>query len=311
VAVPLAAGDTSNTKITLVEDSDDIGSIYAVWTDPAGTDWLLSNTDPDYGAFTTNGIAGWGGVPIEIITDPLARGGEQVRTIRTQPRRLTWPLHIYADTHTQFITRYRALLRAFTMTTHRAAPGVLTVWRPDGTGRQIEAYYEDGFGGETGQNWLSASPVLTLFCPDGYWRAINPTTVYRSFATGTSFLVPFPTVSSSQVLGRSSVDNPGEVAAWPTWVITGPATKLVATNRSTADAFTLTYTLTAGQAITITTNRPTVRGPAGQNLTSALDWPGAVLWALQPGSNDVEFTVEGAGPGTAITLSYFARFEGA
>lgn len=293
--------------------AEDVGTIDASWTDPDGQGWQLSNTDDDLGWFTTDGIAGWGAVPIEIVTDPLARGGEEVRFIRAQPRRITWPLHIHGDTHLQFLTRYRNLLRAFTLTTHRRRPGVLRVARPDGVdeAREIECFYEGGFGGEAGENWLYANPVLTLMCPDGYWRAVQPIVHRYGNAVGRPFLNPYPQLSSSRVLGDLTITNPGEVDAWPTWELTGPATRFTATNLGAGGGFVLTYPLAAGQTITITTNRPTVRGPNGENLVGALSWPRALLWPLRPGPNPVSLQVAGATAGTQVVLTFRPRFEGA
>ena len=67
--------------------SQDVGSLEATWTDPDGNVWQLTNPGDEIGWFTTAGLAGWGATPIEIITDPLARGGEEVRFIRAHPRR--------------------------------------------------------------------------------------------------------------------------------------------------------------------------------------------------------------------------------
>jgi hypothetical protein len=234
-----------------------------------------------------------------------------VRFVRAQPARITWPLHVWGETHLEFLSRYRALKRAFTMTVHRKSPGTLRVLRSDGSGRQIEAYYEDGFGGEPRENWLFANPTLTLYCPDGYWRDITATTVTRSHAPGEPFLDPYPTVTSSLVFGETEIDNTGDVVAWPIWTITGPATEVEATNVSTGDSFTLTHTLAAGETITITTQRPTVRDDADTNLVSALNWPSAVLWGLLPGVNDVEFVVGGSAVGTSIELLFYPRHEGA
>ena len=116
----------------------DVGNIHATWTDPTGVEWPLTHTAPERGYFTTFGIAGWAATTYEITTDPMARGGESVRHIRAQPARLTWPLHVWGDTHQEFLQRYRDLRRAIMMTVHRNAPGVLTVSRPDGSGRTIE-----------------------------------------------------------------------------------------------------------------------------------------------------------------------------
>ncbi|WP_374224575.1 hypothetical protein [Micromonospora sp. C51] len=202
-------------------------------------------------------------------------------------------------------------MRAIVATKYRGA-GLLTVYRDDASARCIECYYEDGFGGEPGENLRFANPALTLFCPDGFWRDVEPRHVRREYlAASTPYLDPYPTVTTSRVLGDSTVTNPGDVSAWPSWTLTGPATELTATNATTGEAFTLTYTLTAGQqaTITITPDRALVRGPAGQNLIGSLNWPGATLWALQPGLNEVNFSVSGSAAGTAIELSFYPRYE--
>lgn len=290
---------------------EDVGTMLATWTDPAGTVWNLTDISPDLGWFTTQGPGGWGATPIELVTDPIARGGEQLRYIRVHPRTITWPLHVWGDTHQEFVERYRQLLRAFTSTTHRQAPGILTIARPNGKKRQIYAYYKEGFEGEPGENWLFANPVLNLWCPDGYWTDTEDTQISRSQPIASNFFSPFITVGSSRVLGDTQIDNPGEVEAWPRWVVTGPMTKLTATNITSGQRFALTYPLTAGQQITITTQRPMVRGPGDVNLTGYLDWPAAVLWPLLPGTNQVNFSVDGAETATRIDMGFRARYEGA
>jgi hypothetical protein len=135
--------------------------------------------------------------------------------------------------------------------------------------------------------------------------------VTHSYIPGVDFFNPFPMVSDSLALGESAINNPGDVAAWPEWTITGPMSTLAATNVTTGYEFELAYALGAGEQITITTYRPTVRGPAGQNLVSALNWPNAYLWALAPGDNDVIFNVTGGLAGTSVTLAFHARYEGA
>jgi len=294
-----------------------MAGMTATWTDPTGAVWPLTDTDPNVGMFTPGGPAGWMGIKYEIVTDPLPRGGESLRFIRAQAGRLTWPLHINGDNASgevssiRFQDRWRAIRRAFTMTLHRSTPGVLRVTWADGTVREIDCYYEEGFGGAGGENHIYANPVLTLYCPDGYWRDPVQIVESRSFQVGASFLAPFPTVSQGQVLGSSTIDNPGDVDAWPTWTITGPADVVTATNLTTGHSFMVSKSISAGQLIIITTDRPTVRGPLAENLISTLNLPDAYLWPLQPGLNSVDFAVAGAGTGTAIQLAFNARYEGA
>lgn len=289
----------------------DVGTMAATWTDPEGTEWALTDTSPELGWFTTSGPAGWAATQYEIVTDPLPRGGEDVRFVRAKPARIIWPLHIYGDTYLQFRERYRQIKRAFTMTLHRRQAGILRVARQDGTeAREIDAFYEEGFSGEAGENWLFANPALTLFCPDGYWRDVDPVTTVHSYVPGVDYLAPFPQVSESLTLGETALNNPGDVDAWPTWTITGPISAVAATNITTGYEFALTYGLAAGEQITITTKQPMVRGPAGQNLASSLNWPTAYLWPLAPGDNDVVFNVSGGDVGTSVELTFHPRYEG-
>lgn len=277
------------------------------WIAPDGEEFMLDSLS--LGWTTPRGRAGLGAAPIELVTDPHPRGGVRVRHIQPQSRQITWPLFMEGRSHLELVATYRRLARAFT-STRRLGPGRLRVMRPDGTAREIEAYYEGGFDGEPGRGFLDDTVVLSLFCEDPFWRASEPVSLPYSYSSGAaSYLNPYLTVSPSSVLGATTAVNEGDAEAWPEWQITGPATALTATNNTTGEAFTLTATLTAGQTATITTDPPTVRGPAGENWTGNLSWPGAVLWGLQPGVNDVSFSVSGAAAGSSITLSYTPRYE--
>jgi Phage tail protein len=289
----------------------DVGTITATWTDPTGTVWELSNTSDDVGWFTPPGPGGWNATSYEIVTDPLARGGESVRFIRQKPAQIVWPLYVYGDTHLEYVARHRQIRKAFTSTMHRRAPGLLRVARPDGTAREIDAYYDSGLEGEAGEGWLFSKDAVTLYAPDGYWRDATPIDITHSYQVGANFLAPYPMVSDGLGLGETTINNPGDVTAWPTFTITGPMTAMSATNITTGYTWTLTYALLANEQITVTTWQPAVRGPAGQNLVNALNWPDAYLWWLEPDDNDVILNVSGASAGTTIQMEFYARYEGA
>lgn len=279
------------------------------WIAPDGQEWPLDS--PRLGWFTPRGRAGLGAAPVEQVADPYPRGGSRVRHIQPQARVITWPLFVEGVSHLQFVERWRALVRAFT-STRRLGPGRLRVMRPDGTAREIEAFYQAGFDGEPGWGHTFDQVVLSLYCEDPYWRAAEAVSLPYGTDAAVSYLDPHLTVSPSSVLGVATATNPGDVEAWPEWTIVGPASAVTATNNTTGESFTLTpigSALTADQTVTITTDPPSVRGPAGQVWTGALNWPGAVLWGLQPGLNDVTFAVSGATSGTSITLSYVPRYE--
>ncbi|MEV1157737.1 hypothetical protein AB0J27_20295 [Micromonospora chokoriensis] len=284
----------------------DLRRPQAVYIAPDGSEWPLST--PERGWSTIDDVSGLGATPVDLVTDPHPRGGARVRHIQPQARSITWPLLVWGESHLQFLDRWRALARAFAMT-RRRGPGRLRILRPDGSAREIAVYYEAGFDGEPGRGWTDDVAAISLFAEDPYWATRDPVTQRYTIAAPRTFLSPYPSLSSGRVLGQAVVDNAGDVEAWPEWTITGPATGITATNTTTGQAFTLTYTLTAGQTVTITTDPPTVRGPAGQNISGALSWPGAVLWHLDPGRNDVNFAVSGATGGASVELRYRPRFE--
>ena len=189
--------------------------------------------------------------------------------------------------------------------------------RSDGTVRRIAVYYSDGWDGRgqtaTGITWDSA--VVTLWCEDPYWVDAETVTVHREQGTGEDFLEPYPSVSSSQVLGETVVNNPGDVVVWPTWTITGPASLVTFTHEGTGESFVLDPgevghgNLLSGEQVTVRTDPAQVRFENGDNWVGALNWPDAVLWGLDPGDNPVTFQLDGAAGGSAVDLSFNPRYE--
>src|SRR5690606_9590456 len=128
-----------------------------------------------------------------------------------------------------------------------------------------------------------------------------PVTTQRSHSSGVDFFDPFPSVSSSQVLGATTLYNPGSVEAWPVWTITGPASLVTITHADTGEEFVLD-TVEEGiehgvrlevETVTVTSDPPRVRSEDGSVWTAVLYWSGAVLWALRPALNNVAFQLDG------------------
>lgn len=393
----------------------EIGQISATYYDPAGGQWPL--TTPSLGWHTlADGVSGLGAAPIALTTDDYPRGGSKVRHVQPVSRTIVWPLHVSGATHLEFVQRWRALARAFART-FRDGPGILEIARPDGTRRRINVHYQEGFDGQGNRNASSNifdTAVLTLFCEDPYWYDPVAESVHREYGTSSAFLNPFPTVSSGQVLGATTVDNEGDVIVWPTWTITGPASLVTFTRTDTGDEFVIdpadvSGSLLATEKVTVSTDPPRVRkytaevqtidlgaatagtititfdgqttgsiaynadaataqaalealsgidpgdvtvsgGPlpgtitlsfAGQylgtdvpevtvtptgltggtvtvstttqgstdNWIGAVNFPGAVLWGLDPGDNPVTFQLDGSSAGSAVDLTFNPRYE--
>ncbi|WP_121711738.1 phage tail domain-containing protein [Streptomyces sp. E5N91] len=293
----------------------EIGFASITYVDPTGKRWPM--TDLTAAWYTlAEGVSGLGAAPYELTSDPHPRGGSRLRHVQPQSRSIVWPVLVKGADHMEFTANWRQLARAFTRTL-REGPGWLEVARPDGSGRRIAVYYRQGWDGQgrtaTGITWDSA--VLTLWCEDPYWLDVQAQTVHRETGTGVDYLAPYPSVSSSQVLGATTVMNGGDVDVWPEWHITGPATSISFTREDTGQAFTLDMEVTshgallAGETVTISTDPPRARSGTGENLVAGLNWPEAVLWSVPPGETPVVFQLSGAEAGSAVDLTYYPRYE--
>jgi hypothetical protein len=317
VVTPPDTGGGGSTPVPLPE----IGFATATYTDPTGKVWPLN--DEAAGWFTlADGVSGLGATPYELTTDAHPRGGARLRYASAQPRAIVWPLYVYGETHVEFIGRWRALATAFTRTLRegpdgKRTPGWLEIARPDGTRRRIAVYYREGFEGRgsKGSGIVSDAAAISLWCEDPYWVDPVEVAVHRETGSLSSFFTPYPTISSSQVLGATEVTNPGDVIVWPKWTVAGPASLITFTHEGSGESFSVDPTavghgnLLAGQQVTISTDPPTVRYQDGSNWVGALDWPSAVLWGLAPGKNPVTFQLNGSGPGSAVDLRFNPRYE--
>ncbi|WP_234020709.1 phage tail family protein [Streptomyces sp. Tu 6176] len=272
-------------------------------------------------------MSGLGAAGYTLTTDPQPRGGARLRHAQPQPRTIVWPLYVYGhNDHMLFTQRWRELATAFTRTLRvgpdgRRTPGTLTIARPDGTSRSVRVFYREGFDGQgkRGSGLVSDAVALVLWCEDPYWQDTQPVTVHREQGVGRDYLAPYPSVSSSQVLGATTLAVPGDAVVWPEWRITGPASEITFTHDDTGEAFTLDPSktghgnLAAGEQVTVRTDPAQIRlqdGTAdGVNWMSALNWPEGVLWGLAPGQNAVRFELTGSGPGSAVDLTFYPRYE--
>ncbi|WP_236241169.1 phage tail family protein [Streptomyces sp. CC228A] len=247
----------------------EIGYASITYIDPAGTRWPMTDLTADWYTLA-EGVSGLGAAPYSLTSDPHPRGGARLRHVQAEPRTIVWPVLVKGATHSEFTVNWRALGRAFTRTLQATGgvrvPGTLEVARPDGSRRTIACYYQSGWDGRgqtaTGITWDSA--VVTLWCEDPYWVDARTVRVHRESGSGEDYLQPYPSVSSSQVLGATTVKNPGDILVWPEWTITGPASLITFTRSDTGDEFVLDPSLVSGsllatEQVVVTTDPPRVR----------------------------------------------------
>lgn len=289
---------------------------YVEWVDPTGKAWPLTN--PALGYFLADGVAGIGSVPISMAVDSHPRGGSTIRSLRSEPRIVTIPIAVAADTPTQYQQIDDDLEDAFSRTTEEG-PGILRIIRPNGVERRILGTYQSGWDNGGGDDWINGLFPVQLYCPNGYFFDPTPVMIEQVYAgvSPTPYLGPgYPRVSAARAIGTNSLTNPGRVPAWPDWTITGPFSSFTAAildddGNPTNQTFTLApaVPVASGESRVITSDPPTVKDGAGNDCLADLAIPGSILWALPRGNSTVSIGAAGQGVGTTVTMNFNARYK--
>lgn len=279
------------------------------FTDPAGRVTLF--TDWPSGWVLQPGPKGLDMPAYAMSTDESPGiDGYAVRQVRAQGKEIVLPIAFWQDdSRAAYLARRRAFIKALNP---KRGPGILTVTQPDGEARTIEAYYTGGMEGDesldaSGMRWCLSA--LSFACPSPYWLGAAVEHEWRTAETGTFFPILPLAVRDSQVLGAVTVDNDGDDTAHPVWTIDGPATSIELSNETTGESLLLTHTITNADTIVIDTRerRQTALLNGSTNLWPDLD-DTSVLWALDPGENDLTLTVLGSDGDTRVRLSYQPRY---
>lgn len=268
------------------------------WIDPDGDQLELTDL---------KGITGRGLPPVDFqdLVVPL-QPGSAFRSVRDQRRDLVIP--VLCDGSSKI--DYREQLRTIARRLHPSSTsGVLQVATIDGTTRELDAWYVDGFQWiEEHPDWMT--PSLLFRAVDPYWRDVDWAQTDYVTGTAATFFPFFPlSLSSSEVFAADSVDNGGDVESWPMWMVTGPGSGLVLRNLTTGELLALTATLGAGESVTIDTTPgvKTVTKNDGTNLFSGLSSDSS-LWSLAPGSNSIQIELTSATSASVVSLRWRRRW---
>lgn len=278
------------------------------WVDAGGVLSPLSG-QPDIEVLW--GVEGRFMPPVRFISDGIPfEDGESLRSVTFEPRDVLLPIRIHSSSEIELRSRLRALVAAFNP---KAGNGQLRVTGPDGATRLLTCRYSGGLElseseGQAGVNWQRFVAALRAFDPYWYDAATN----VQSFTTGTTstFFPMFPLrLSSSEVFADATVQNDGDVEAWPVWTITGPGSDPVLRNLTSGKTLALDVDLLDGESITIDTRprQKTITKSDGTNGFSTLTATSS-LWPLLDGPNSVRVELSGASAASAVTITFHKRY---
>lgn len=242
--------------------------IEVIWTGTDGSPWNLTN--PANGVFITRGGMRGMGVPKSTHYRDQSPGvhGATHRGVSYDPREIFWPVYLYNDVST---VEYMKLDRAFWDSLHAEFEGTLTVRVPGVSKRSLRLRLTDdgnwtperdpafvgwttyGITLQADQPLWEGTPVL-----GGPWAATEPV----DFHGGTDPGDPIVNISRGRTISTASINNPGDVEAWPIWVVEGPCSSASIT--VDGHEIEVNVELDEGQSVTIDT-RPTEQTALREN----------------------------------------------
>jgi len=181
--------------------------------------------------------------------------------------------------------------------------------------RILKCRYVDGLEGDgrnSGSGWQKIGLRLRALQP--YWQdeeyqdfmfVMAPPVVFFQ----TAF---FPLhISKSSIDGSLTVNNPGEVEAYPIIIVQGPLTSLELKNLTMKPVKTMTFpilTMSASDVLVINTSPDmmsvTINGINAFSLMSA----SSSLWTVIPGSNQVQITTTGTSENSYLRFSFVPQY---
>lgn len=207
------------------------GLAAMTWTGWDGT--VFDLLDPAAGVFLAGGVLGLN-MPTHAAVTRSTPGvaGSRLLDTRALGRDITWPVFMFSATSQGWVD----LDRAFWATMHPDRAGVWSVTDPAGSTRKLRARYVDDGGhiftaDPTSTGWQLY--VVRLVADQPYWEGEpvtrswkgGPAEPYYGGTGGGGYGPPY-FIAPGSTLGTATMDNPGDVDAYPVWTITGPTTSV-------------------------------------------------------------------------------------
>lgn len=262
----------------------------------------------DYSNYVLNpDFTGFGIPPADVRIEPSAGDGGVFRHSKRGIRNIDMSVTILGTDRADVQTKLRRLSRLLQDT---LGPTKIVAEYPNGDTLSLEVHYVSGaesqWGSDAGITWNRWT--LSFKAPNPFWESEDLESFTISTGNTGRGLLPQLTklkVSSSQTLGIISVDNEGDVPAFPIWEITGPVTNLLVSNGTSS--FTIPE-IFGGQTLIIDTENGTVVDQNGDNRYNLLG-PAPKLFRLPPGQSSVTITGTAGNNNFLASLTYSPRFE--
>jgi phage-related protein len=239
--------------------------------------------------------------------------GSRLRNIKVKPRDVDIPIHLKDASEIEIRNMIRTCLRLFNPL---KGDGKIRVLAPDGSQRELNCRYLQGLEGKEdkdskGLAWMNFVLVFHAFDPFWYDSSTQVQTFKINESPGSFFPILPLRLASSTVFADITINNTGDVEAWPEWIIMGPGDGIVLSNLSTGESTGLNLSIGIGETVTINTRplQKTITKDDGTNLFYTMT-DNSSLWALQEGNNSIQIEMANATTDSSIQLTYKNRYWG-
>ena len=195
----------------------------------------------------------------------------------------------------------------------RIGDGTLKVMDDLGNTRILKCRYAGGLEGDgrnSGPGWQKIGLRLRALQP--YWQDEQYQDYVFALDSPVLFFQSsfFPLhISKGTIDGNVSVNNPGEVEAYPLITATGPLTALEIQNVTTGKTINFpALTMTASDTLTIDTRPEILSVKINGNSAFSLLSASSSLWTIQPGSNQLKIVTAGTSSNSSVTISFATRY---
>ena len=262
------------------------------------------------------GFRGTGIAPTNVRIQNSAGDGGVWRSSRRTQREFDLPITVLGASREVVEGLLRRLSSA--LSDRSKAPRLRAVYS-DGTGPfDIEVHYTGGaetvWGSDAGSTFCRWG--ITMTAPDPYWTSVDSESSFLGADPDPRGLLPrlanLP-VKSSQVIGAFTVENAGDVNAFPTWTFRGPMDDVTVTSAA-GQSFAYIDPILEDETITVDTLTGTVVDQDGVNKYGSLG-ASPKLFSIPAGRSTLNVEATGTSPGidgvgaTLITCSYKPRRE--
>jgi len=267
----------------------------------------LTNEYSDF--ILTTGVLGFGIPPTKVRIAESASAGGVWRNTKRGVRDLDLPIVVMGTDRQDLETKLRRLsnlLQDFN------GPTKIRANYSDGTAFELAAHYVGGGDVEYGDesNGIRAKWVVSLQAPNPYWESVTPLNYTLQMSAGRGLLRSTSLsklhLSGQYGFGDVTLINPGDVVAYPNWLITGPCSSVSISANGVG--FTYNEPIAEGDSILIDTFAGTVKDQDGVNKYGSLA-SAPKFFTIKPGAQTVTIAAPGAIEQTVIAGNFKPRRE--